>query len=75
MNLILPEKNRSDLDDSKKWCEFKMKLVRARERERNEAKLCLGPPLRSRQPSVASLQRTGQLQTLKCVSSSYERSV
>lgn len=48
MNLILPEKNRSDLDDSKKWCEFKMKLVRAR--ERNEAKLCLGPPLRSLQP-------------------------
>ena len=29
MNLILPEKNRSDLDDSQKWCEFKMKSVTA----------------------------------------------
>ena len=37
MNLILPEKNRSDLDDSKKWCEFKMKLVRAREGEMRQS--------------------------------------
>lgn len=70
-NLILPEKNRSDLDDSKKWCEFKMKLVRAREREKSGKALPRATPEKS--PALRSFLAESQPtpDTQMCVPSHY----